>query len=602
MRPKKELQRPSPCLEIDIRRERKIWSRSVVGCLSDFRMFDSSSGKLAVLPIIPDLNSRRNHMSGIIQRYACDMPDGDRRIRELFALFCKRLIPLKFTPPDLKAFTTLQLFEDWLAHSSYSGWQREKLRRIRNEITHHGIKPQKMKEIVDSLAFTKWEGWDEPKYPRMINSPSDYTKVLLGPILHAIDKATYAGNGEDSHFVKGLDPKTWPAMLLDLFGDDTVAETDFTSMEAHHEREMIDVVSFWIRHMMRGMPFLNRERRLIARMMLGTNKSYFSTCTAKIDQRLMSGVLWTSSSNGVLNLMIMLFLKHYHPLLTLEEMVAAAAADKKVKVEGDDGITSVRPERAEHMTQLAELMGFKLKLEPHISFTEAKFCSLIFDRDVLQVLPDPKKVLRKFFLLPPALRDCKESKKRSMIRAKGMSYSYLFHNAPVIGELAHRVCQLTAGLTVNPSLGLGWMVNLGLEKALADKKTWLLTRPQVDMRSRVLVEERFGVSVNQQLLMERQIRESGPTFLVACDFMRGMWDDEHQGKYFSAIRPELQQTYEDKWLTEVCDRGLAGLREKSLGVRVEVPTRRMRQIRKLHKAVLRYSCRKTWAGYAVEPL
>ena len=548
-------------------------------------MVDSSSGKLGITPLIPDLNSSVSHVTGIVHRYGCEMPHGDVNLRKEFLAFAKSIIPLKFKPPELPAKTSLEMFEDWLEHTPYNGSRKDYLRRLRQEIANYGVSPNQLKEIVDSLAFTKLEGWDEPKWPRMINSPSDYTKVILGPVVYAIDKATYDSANHNSHFVKGKDPRTWPQMLLDLFGDDPVAETDFTSMEAHHIGEMCDAVHYWMMHMMRNMPYKSSEKRLISRMMRGVNTSKFATCTAKVDQRLMSGVLWTSSANGVLNLLLMLFLKHYDPSLSRDEVVGRALLDNRVRVEGDDGITAIDARGAEKMTKMAEKLGLRLTLEAHADFTEAKFCSMICDSRELIVLPDPVKVLRKFFVLPPAMRDMREQAHFAMMRAKAMSYAYLFHDTPIIGALAHRVCELTRSYSVSASLTTGMWQWQFVESALSEeggKDKWLKTRPVVSMTSRLLVEKRFGVSVHQQLLMERQIYETGPQFDVMCDNFRGKWDDEYQRVYVCNMEPDsLPLTYLPAQVRTWLEEGISG---------------------KSSKTVLNFSKRSLWAGEVVEPV
>jgi len=582
LRPKKALPEPDSSLTIKLRRGRGPEKRAVVGFLSKFRILDSTSGKLAPTSMIPDLNSLVSHVTGAIGRYGRKMPDAEPERRQRFLRFAKAFIPRKFIPPDLKSVTTRRLFEDWLAHTPYSAKRKIQLRALREEIEQVGLKPAQMKEIVDSLAFTKWEGWDEPKWPRMINSPSDYTKVILGPIIHAIDEALYDKGNVDSYFVKGKDPRDRAPMLLELFGNDPVIETDFTSMEAHHYAEFNEAVAFGFAHMLRAMPHRNMEKRLIMRMIRGSNRSFFSTCTVSVDQKLMSGVLWTSSANGLLDLLLLLFLKFDVPGRSLEETVDLALQERRLRVEGDDGIMAASAAQAADMEISAAKLGLILKPVAHRNFTEASFCSTVCSADELIILPDPCKVLRKFFVLPPGLRLCRESAHFSQMRAKALSYAYLYHDTPVVGELAHRVCELTRSYDISKVLRTGWNHDDYISQALSDRDRWVKKRPAVSMTSRLLVEKRFGLTVNEQLLMESQIRESGPTFNVMVDQLRSSWDDQYQDTYVSDLEPIITTLpFLPTNVRGILEDGLKG---------------------KSRKYVINFSRREDWAGQAVNPL
>lgn len=553
--------------------------RDIVGFVGEYRMIDVSTGRLAPLPITPSLRSCANQIASVVHRYGCDMPLGDAVLQQRFLEFGKKLI-LKLFPPMPETFAPEHMltFDQWLDQTSYSGSRRKALRRLRASIDSHSCRPPRLKEMVNSEAFIKREGWSEPKYARAINSPSDMTKVLLGNWIHAVDKATFASG----YFVKGSDPKTWPEKLRDLFGRLGVAETDFTSMEAHHQGVFLKVVHFWMMHMLRGYSCPPALKRLVSRMMLGTNTSEFSTLTATVDEKLMSGVLWTSSSNGLLNLIIMMFLQTF---VSIDESIEAQldrTDDVDVLVEGDDGITACEEEEAAKMKVTAERLGLRLKPVWHPSFDEAKFCSLICDPSELVVLPDPAKVLRNFFLLPPKFRDSKKSVAAALIRAKAMSYAYLYHDAPIVGALAHRVCFLTKAIDHVSALSEtdSWKIQF-IEKAHKERDTWLKKPPQPSDTSRAIVAERFKISVLEQITMEAQIMKSGPVFEVMTDFLRGPYDDKHQ----------------DEYLGEVPKAGLGSF--------VPEPVMEIWRKRRLEGAskasVLKASRRSNWIGDPVDP-
>lgn len=486
-----KLRPPSEEMKLCVRRNfPKVSQPKRVGSFGNFCLIDSHLKRPLLVPFIAHPSDLSNKIAACVHRFGCSMPQGDRSELSMFEEYACAFICRNFTPliaedvPD---------FHEWLKGSSYSSGRQEYLRVIRNG------KASLSSRDVASKSFIKWESYEEYKAPRAINSPDDFSKALLGPLVSASDKKTF----KSKWFVKGTDPKDWPRKLRDLFGDSPVMETDFSSFEAHHRHTMSHVVKFWLMHMIRSCGVPNHLKRMICYMILGSNVTKFQGLTAKISYRLMSGAMWTSSSNGVLNLLILsyLTLRTKYPNQSPYALVELVDTCFTGVVEGDDGLcksVGIPP-------VLIERLGLRLDMVEKGRYTEAGFCGIVCDEDTLTCVRDPKKVLRSFFLMPEKYASAKESVQHGLLRAKALSYKYNFNNCPIIGELCHMVCNSTRSL--DPSrftAELGWAGDHYLRESQA-LKMWRLP-PIVSRSSRLLVEKHFNITVHEQLRIEAVLR------------------------------------------------------------------------------------------------
>lgn len=437
--------------------------------------------------------STTNQISASTHRFGRKMPLPDEAAMKDFVRFSKTFILTHFTPPTAADVPT---FDEWLENSSYPPGRKKALRKVREEfkLDH---------KIYESQSFGKHEAYMEDKHMRAINSPSDLSKVILGPLIYASDKATF----KTKWFVKGSDPRDWPERLVELFGDRAVMETDFSSFEAHHRAAFAEIIHFWLTYMT-GHLSTELQKCLIERLVLGTNVAVFKYITVAIKQRLMSGALWTSSANGVLNLLIMAFLNARSVSdAEPEELARNIDAYFRGLVEGDDGICEKRGVKVE----LIRKLGLDLKFEEHDNFGHANFCGITCALDSRVILTDPIAVLRKFFVLPPKYMEADSSVQAELMRSKAISYLYLYHDCPIIGWLAYRVCELTRGrgvICLEKHAHEKWILR---NCDLTSGKPWLVP-PRVSMSARQHMEAVFGVTVSKQLELEAQIRTSGPVF------------------------------------------------------------------------------------------
>jgi len=350
---------------------------------------------------------------------------------------------------------------------------------------------------VRTKSFIKHEVyWPEPKNARGINSYEDEWKAFIGPFQKAVDEKLFKAL---PYFIKGLNPRDRPRLLFDKLGRNRVMSTDFSSFEAHHIGEMAKVGVFWIMHMLRGVTFKSHFRRVLVRMFQGTNTSRFKHLTVSVAERLMSGAMWTSSANGVLNLLIMSFLnaKAKYPAASNEWLVENHELYFTGFVEGDDGICLDNDIPDSLITDL----GINLTWERHPNFGTASFCGALCSLDDLVVIADPIKWLAKMTVAPPKYLHSSRNVKMSLVRALALSGLYQYRDCPVIGPICWSLCKRTSGFSIDRVTAEQDAWKRDLLVAANRRETWS-TQPVVKPSVRDLVAEMFGVSVPDQLYLE----------------------------------------------------------------------------------------------------
>jgi hypothetical protein len=413
-------------------------------------------------------------------------------------------------------------FMVWAETRNYSGDRIKYLINIRNTATRMRNHKRKMKlNDFHNQSFIKYENYicKDYKAPRSINSYTDLIKVILGPLIAAVDKKLYQHFSK--FFVKGTDPRTWPDRLRETFGDMEVGFTDFTSMESHHRDHFAEVVADIFLHMIRDLPFRNCEFRTIHRLMLGDNYVDFNGTGVKafIHQTLMSGALWTSSANGLLNLLICSYCQ-----LRAKQGRCPTALDLQDFVglfEGDDGVFQDAPKgkRAE-MDDYFNKLGANIKVERlkngRTTYTDGAFCSQVIDKVSGCVVTDPIKVLTKFYVQPIQYADARQTIDHGLMRARALSYRYLYRDVPIVSEMCYAICEQTRSIQpISVTSGTSWWESqLATFAKLSGDTHYHKRPPNVPIEARLVVERRFGISIAQQIDAEKAIRQGMfPNFL-----------------------------------------------------------------------------------------
>lgn len=380
--------------------------------------------------------------------------------------WCEENIPL---------LGSLMGFDEWLdSCSAYSEPRKQQLRSA-HETLRGGFPSRKHASHVDS--FVKRETYPCLKAARMINSRCDLFKAWSGPIFKSIERIVY----KNHFFIKHIPVCERPAHIRALKrANRRYFMTDYTAFESHFVPEVMDILECVLyRHVLTNFP---DEAEFICSVIRGKNRCRTrSGVRATIDGRRMSGDMCTSLGNGFSNLMLALF----------------AASEKGLTldgfVEGDDGIFA-----ADGLLDAAdfERLGFTIKIEEVADPTTASFCGMVFGDDG-NIIRDPHKFLQNFGWTSSAIRGGPLVKK-ALLRAKAMSAICETPQCPIVGAMAWKALEKSAGVTPR-------FIRDGYHEVEdIDPVKFVAFDPPCS--TRVLFERVFGVSISQQLEIERLVR------------------------------------------------------------------------------------------------
>lgn len=487
---------------------------------ANFQIQDRQTGLPSFVPLIPDNDDPHNEVAAVISRFGTIMPDIDIVEQRKFEQYYKFFIQYNWTElVEPSEIPTLVKFLRDLAN--YPSTRSENLLKLRESL--HITQNRGGRATCSSKGFIKHETYSEFKAPRAINSYTDESKTILAPLCHAIDKKTF----KSKFFVKGTNPKTWPERLEGLFAGLPVVGTDFTAFESHHSGVYSRAIKFWMLHMIRKVPNNRPLKELISLMTSMRNRCALKHLKVEVDERLMSGALWTSSANGVLNLLLNSYLAADAAGLTDPQLMAQWAVTKFRGIfEGDDGLSV---DYGQKDTTIAR-MGLILKLERQQDYSKAGFCGIVCERGKPDVLKDPIDVMTKFFWLPPKYHTWKETKKMGLMRAKALSYKHIFGNSPIIGELCDWILRETKDKrAIWDGVRDGYHSALSKEEARTAWKAEI----NVSVEARCLIESRFNVPHQFQLMYEDNFRRAvGPVCLQDSDPHTSKEKEMNRSLYF----------------------------------------------------------------------
>jgi hypothetical protein len=521
-----------------------------------FSVHEPGLSRPLLKPFVPDPNDIGNEIASCVHRSCTKMGeiDGDR-----IYVYGKMFIEKVFQP-----LTTDEVvdFDTWLSNTPYSVKRRELFRKLRSSCSHI-----KSFDLI-CKSFIKNESYPKLKQARGINSYPDVVKALWGNIFHSIDKKTFL-HGPDGpvapgrgYFLKGVDPRDWANILKSDFENHPVATNDFSSFEAHHRGVYAKLVHHWMMHMLRNCGMSHSYLATISRAVLGRNDLTFKHIHATVDQRLMSGAMWTSSANGVLNLIIMSYLvtDAQFPGRAPCELVSLARQHFVGRVEGDDGICAC-PVKPSSGTMAS--LGLKLDFVRHEDASTADFCSIVCSTNDDTVLRDPVKFIRTFFAVPTKYKS--RGSALGLLRAKAMSLYYNYRNSPVVGKCCYNVLRQTRSVSVDGvSAELDTWSAQTFERALQYfrvNKDELRDCP--DMHSthmaanRAVVEKVFKVSVQHQLDIEAAFDrwEDSPIVVTMSD--HATLEDYSYDSHYSQTDPVGLLTNYPPLVQSIVDRGLS---------------------------------------------
>jgi hypothetical protein len=437
----------------------------------------------AAAPPHPDIRDAPSQMASVIKRAASKHPEPDPVILDEFRKFVRAWIHKNLRPLGVDCDIS---FETWIELTNYPRYRKEALRRLWES------RPFSDRRIFKVKAFTKDEEYLEFKYNRGIYSRSDEFKCLTGPWFKQIEKELY----KLPYFVKNIPVADRPAYICGILFDDgaPAVATDYTAFESQFVEQLVRVCEFQLyeymtQHVPGGKQFMELLEVLVVEQ-----EVMFTELSMLIPTCRMSGEMNTSLGNGFSNLMFALFLAH-----------RKGCTNIRMVVEGDDGLMKYDGPRL--CAEDFALLGLSIKLENHDDIRRASFCGIIFDTEDLINVTDPREVLATFGWGTARYLGAKHSKKMSLLRAKSLSLAHQYPGCPILSELAQYGLRMTR--SYSPRFALKVAPNLWVRDqllaAISDEKNLKIRKP--GLRTRALVEEVFGISMEAQLSIEQYLAD-----------------------------------------------------------------------------------------------
>lgn len=318
--------------------------------------------------------------------------------------------------------SSIKSFDEWLEACDYTQARKAELRLAKEELGEE-IPSGAM---LHCKSFMKKESYFERyKYPRAINSRTDYFKVYSGPWFSSIEDRVY----RHPAFIKHVPVRLRPQYIYDkLHSWGCWYITDYTSFESSFTPALMEACELRLyRYMLQRFPEVSSS---ICDAISGENLCKFRDVQVKVEGCRMSGDMCTSLGNGFTNFMVM------------SCIVNSLGGNCMGVVEGDDGEfgTSVEVTREDFRAY-----GFDIKIERIDDLFRGSFCGLVLTRELTSMV-DPRKVLSCFgiSLSPHALGSPKV--RLELLRAKALSLIYEHPRCPIVTALGRRYELLTRGL------------------------------------------------------------------------------------------------------------------------------------------------------------
>jgi hypothetical protein len=443
----------------------------------------------------PDLGDSSSAREGVQHRFGRKPPRACRRLLRGLRRFTLKWCKENLTPisPDYDLS-----FETWLHMTPYSETRKAELRtKYQRHLKMGGlskVKINRCKSFIKDEAYVDW------KHFRAINSRSDEFKCLVGPLCKAMENEIF----KHPAFIKKVPIAERPVYImkhLARLGGKVVA-TDYTSFEALFSCDIMSSCEFT------AYEYLTSKNRIAEAVMsnmlkdamLGTNVCDFKDFTAYVEAKRMSGEMLTSLGNGITNLLVFLYLAK-----------KCGCTNVVGVVEGDDGLFTMRG--APPTAAMFEKLGLIIKLEVWDALEHASFCGIVFDPDDLINVCDVRKAVANFGWTSSTYVNARNSTLRHLLRAKSYSMIYQFPGCPVLQALGAAGLRLTSDLSLKKSIQIASRNCSEYERTAryGDGSIPILRTPGI--KTRLLVEKLYGVTIEQQLYTERyldQVEHVGP--------------------------------------------------------------------------------------------
>jgi hypothetical protein len=218
----------------------------------------------------------------------------------------------------------------------------------------------------------------------------------------------------------------------------------------------------------------------------------------------------TSLFNGFSNLMFNLFIL----------LVKLGATEVAAVVEGDDGLFAHNAPRDPTPADYLQL-GLTIKIVPVDAWYKASFCGVVTHPDVLDTLTNPWKTVLTCSWAGHAYLRARDSTLLMLAQVKGLSYLAQYPGCPVVQSVALWMLRCTKFDPARLMDLLDWYsqqvgVTWWDRQIVHEIKNSNLQARSVDEKSRYIVEQVFGVSIEDQKSLE-QLFDSDSSGTVDLD-------------------------------------------------------------------------------------
>lgn len=422
-------------------------------------------------------------MAGVCYRFASKPPPFEEGILEKMKTFVST-----WCAKNLKPLDSCMSFDEWIEATPYPLWRKKQLREKFEKVNN--IFDPKLTRVK---SFIKDESYPSYKHSRPINSRTDEFKCLAGPLFKSIEEQVY----KLGWFIKKIPVRDRPDYILERVfqpGASFIA-TDYTAFETHFRKELMEACEFILyEYMFQNLPSIDKMKlRYVLDSLAGTNVCEFKNFTVDVEATRMSGEMNTSLGNGFSNLMFMLFMCHLKDI-----------PEPQGVIEGDDGLFSIYGDLdGEDFLKI----GMTIKLEHHEKLSEASFCGLIFDEYDKKNVTNPLEVLAEFGWSTHQYVSASDKKLKELLKAKALSLWYQYPACPILEELAHYALRQTTHIQIRPDkLNMNLWEREQFNEAFDYFKKYGITRNEVGMNTRLMVENLYGITVDQQIEIENYLR------------------------------------------------------------------------------------------------
>jgi hypothetical protein len=479
-----------------------------------------------------DVRNNWNVVIGGLGRICINTPPVDKDMLNIFSGFVNMMYD-EYFPKDVIP----QTYEHYLQKNKSYSVKRKAALLVKHREFEQLTLTDKVK-WTEAATFIKQECYDDVKKPRLINPRSDYFKAYVGDVISTADEVIY--QSFDWMHVKHLDVKVRPLKLRDLFADFPVTCTDFTSWEASIKSEIMLTCecALLMRLFASTVPDWKLAYIIVAMTGIQYCRSDYGVVFEMVAERL-SGDLWTSSFNFLVNCLITLFSYYmqFYTDMAMIDYVTNVRSIVKCLFEGDDGIHCCERGQLQplHYTKL----GFIAKMDYYDNCSVASFCGQVFHMNTLVNQTNPMKFILRFGWAGSRYHDSSEFKLRQLLKAKAYSYAYLYTQCPIIYPIVYNLIKLLDTMPLTEKL-----LRRVNDPYVADKIVLGVKFPPVNINvdDRHYMSQKFGISDSDQMCIERDLIQCGlnPWRSATLDALiperhREFFDDQCRFQYANYI-------------------------------------------------------------------